>query len=54
MQIDRTPEGYRERAAEHRRRAEAESDPELMAQLVLIAKAYEELAALCERAERSK
>jgi hypothetical protein len=49
MQFGRTPEDYRRRAAELRQLAEAESNRDVQAQLLLIAEAYEELASLRER-----
>ena len=49
MQPGRAPEEYRQKAAEHRRHAEAESDHEMQMMLLKIADAYEELAALRER-----
>jgi hypothetical protein len=49
MPPGRTPEEYRQKAAEHRRHAEAESDGEMQALLLKIAEAYEELAAIRDR-----
>jgi hypothetical protein len=46
---DRTPEHYREQAANHRAIGERETDPKIREQLRTIAKSYDELAKLRER-----
>jgi hypothetical protein len=54
MQHGRTPEEYRQKAAEHRRLAAEEGNREVQAQLLLIAEAYDELASLREGDSRQR